>query len=193
MAAFAELSARRHLSRVAAVGILALVLAAVVFGGLMPVLDELRSGQARIAALRDQLSTMRQLAAARDELAGQKAELDARRKKNGLLLAAGSEALAAATLQNMVKTAVARAGGELRTTQSLPATGDAGMRRMTVRAHLSTDTEGLRVFLHAVEGGAPILFVEDLDVRARAGGPQDAAAPPVLDVRVDLAGWLGGE
>ncbi|MEW5728389.1 MAG: type II secretion system protein GspM [Pseudomonadota bacterium] len=193
MAAFVELSRQRHLSRLVAVGILALLLATLVFGVLVPLMDGLRSRHARIAALRDQLSTVRQLAAARDELTRQKAELEARRKKSGLLLAAGSEALAAATLQNMVKTAVARAGGELRTTQSLPATGEAGMRRMAVRAHLSTDMDGLRAFLHAVEGGAPILFVEDLDIRARASGPQDAVTAPVLDVRIDLVGLLGGE
>lgn len=193
MAVTSIFAASRHAPRLIAVGILSLVLAVPVFGLLLPAMDALEARRARVATLEGQVARLRALAGAREGLLKQSTDLAARRGNSGLLLNAGSEAAAAASLQNIVKTAVARAGGDLRSTQSLPAADDSGVRRMTVRAHLSTEIEGLRVFLHAIESGAPLLFVDDLDIRARSGAQRDEEGAVLLDVRIDLAGYLGGK
>ncbi|HSV28130.1 MAG TPA: type II secretion system protein GspM [Candidatus Omnitrophota bacterium] len=184
---------QRLAGRLGAVGVLAALVCVPVFGLMMPVLDHHAGQQERIALLESQLARLKAAAAQREDLKRQQAELAARRGKSGLLLTGGSEALATATLQNMIKTAVARAGGELRSTQALPVTAGQGARRLTVRALLSTDVEGLRTFLHAIEAGRPLLFVDDLDVRARPGGRDDDGDRVALEIRVDVTGYLGGE
>lgn len=184
----------RHLSRLGAIGLLALLVSLPAFGLIMPVVALHQTQRDQAAMLEGQLARLGALAAARDDLRRQQADLAVRRGKSGLLLTGGSEALATANLQNTVKTAVALAKGELRSTQALPVTVDQGARRLTVRALLSTDIEGLRTFVHVIETGRPMLFIDDLDIRARSAGRAGEEAEKVaLEVRVDVTGYLGGE
>lgn len=178
------------IARLTALALLLAVLALPWLGVVQPLLDAHAAGEGEIAALTVTAGRLTALAATRDELMRQKQALAARRDSGGLLLAGASEALAAAALQNIIKTALIRAGGELRSTQPLATAEDKGFRRISVRALLTTDTDGLRILLHAVDAARPLLFVDSLEVRGRAvshsiGEPDE----PQLDIRLDVTGF----
>lgn len=176
-------------SRLAALALLLAVVVLPYLAVVAPLLAAHAGREAELAELEDKAARLAGLAAARDELARQRDELAARRAQGGLLLSGASEALAAAALQNTLKAAVARAGGELRSTQALAVSEDKGFRRIAVRALLATDAEGLRTLLHAVESARPALVVVGLEVRGRARMAE--GDEPRLDVRIDVAGHLG--
>lgn len=178
------------ISRLAAL-VLVLALPVLSWLGLaVPLLAAHAESEREIAELTAKTDRLAALAATREDLTRQKEALAARRQHGGLLLAGASEALAAAALQNTIKTAVARAGGELRSTQPLTTSEEKGFRRISVRALLSTDGEGLRILLHAIDSARPLLVVETLEVRGRAvsrqgGEPEE----PQLDIRIDVTGF----
>lgn len=177
--------------RLAAVALLLAVPTLPYLALVRPVLDAHAARAAEIATLETKAMRLGAMAAVKAELARQRDALAARRDQGDLLLSGASEALAAAALQNSLKAAVARAGGELRSTQALAVTEEKGFRRIAVRALLATDAEGLRTLLHAVESARPPLFVDGLEVRGRAR-TGESEEEPRLDIRIDVFGYAGG-
>jgi general secretion pathway protein M len=91
---------------------------------------------------------------------------DARRRDAAApyYLAEQGAALARAELQGLVKRAVEEAGGELLSTQGLPAQKDE--REIAVRVRARGDARALQGMLYALEGTLPVLFVRTLSVDA---------------------------
>lgn len=177
-------------SRLAALALLLAALALPYAVIVAPLLSAHAAREDEFAALETQIARLAALAAMADALASQRDELAARRDSAGLLLEGGSDALAAAALQNLLKAAVAGADGELRSTQALTAVEHQGFRRIAARAVLVTDSAGLRALLHAVDSARPPLTVAALEVRGLARSHTDEA--PRLDVRIDVFGHAGG-
>jgi general secretion pathway protein M len=107
-----------------------------------------------------------------------------------------SDALAAAQLQDRVKSVIEGAGGELRSTQILPAVavaGDAGIRRAALRVQFAVTIAGLAETLYELESGQPYLLIEQLTVREqrtrrrRRDEPESEAS---LDISLELSGYL---
>lgn len=181
------------LRRGAALAVLALLLAAPIIGVVLPLHDRLTRAQREAEELSSSLARYRRLAGERGDLARQLDLLTGRgQQSGGAYLRGGSDAVVAATLQNMVKAAVARGRGDLRSTQTLPESKEGGFRRIGVRAMLAADLAGVQAILQALEGGRPLLFVDSLDIRARAGPRQPDDTEPVLEVRFDVYGYLAG-
>lgn len=176
--------------RLAAVALLLVVPALPFLAVVRPLLDAHAERADQIAELETKAQRLGAVAAAGAELTRQREALAERRDQGGLLLSGASEALAAAALQNTLKAAAARAGGDLRSTQALAVTEEKGFRRIAVRALLASDAEGLRTLLHAVESARPPLFVDGLEVRGRARTSD--AEEPRLDIRIDIFGYAGG-
>ncbi len=91
----------------------------------------------------------------------------ARQIQSGIFVSGSTDALAAANLQNSIGTLVTRAGGELRSVQSLPVENSDGLRRIKIRFQLITNVHGLRQILHELETGQPLLFIDEFKVRTR--------------------------
>ena len=114
------------------------------------------------------------------------------------MLSGGGDALAAADLQNRLGKIAAANGIVLRSTQILPPQEEEGFRRIAVRVALEGDTGALLKILHGLETAPTLLFVDNLEIRARSGGrvrraPAGAPAPQVLLlIRFDLAGYIAG-
>lgn len=103
-----------------------------------------------------------------------------------LLLPAGSEAQAAATLVGFVTSVVEGAGGSVTALQPRAAEGkDEGT--ILLRAQFAADLQALQAALHAIEAAKPLLLVEALLIRARrtANSPD----PAKLDVTLDLLAY----
>ena len=87
-----------------------------------------------------------------------------------------SVALASAELQGLVKHAVAQGKGELISMQVVSAPKQdlsaqrQDAREVTLRVRMRGDVSALQRMLHALEGGLPILFVNQLSIDAASGG-----------------------
>lgn len=149
---------------------------------------------ARTAAQRLRAAVERTEAVER-KLAQLKAEL-ARLKEHQTsavgFIAGANESLAAAELQNRIKTSVERAKGELRSTQPLQARDEGLFRRVSVRGQIAVKLSALQRVCYELESSTPFLFLDNIEARTPATYMINPAASedPVLDVRFDLYGFM---
>ncbi len=148
------------------------------------VVDQLMSAEARYEAIgREGPAIAKQLDAVR-----------AQSKAAAGYLHGANETLVAAELQDRLKTAVSRTGGQLKSTQVVTSAETAKSHRIVVRGTMAVTLASLQRVLYEIESGTPYLFVENLDIHPltspRAGDP---AAAALLDVRLDVYGYMGGE
>ena len=127
-----------------------------------------QDGETSIEQSKELLQRYEALAEQRSLLADHLAKQQKRAGSTAGYLTGPSDALAAAQLQDRVKSVVEAAGGELRSTQILPATaleGDLGFRRATLRVRFIVTIEGLETTLYELETGQPYLIIDDVTVR----------------------------
>jgi general secretion pathway protein M len=182
------------LSRALALGLLGAVLIGAYVLVIAPVIGLYRETDDAIETAETLLQRHRALAAQRSELS---ARLDEEKEQAAAVAGylEGSDALAAAQLQDRVKGVVEAAGGELCSTQILPAEAvDAspGTRRATLRVQMVVAIDGLAEILYDLESGQPYVLIDELAVRSqrerrRGGGPE---APTLLDVSLQLSGFV---
>jgi general secretion pathway protein M len=141
---------------------------------LRPVIERGRASVHDTAALRIELQRLKQ-----------------RPHATGGLLAGTNEPIAAAQLQERLKTAVDHVSGDLRSTQVLQARDDGAFRRVTVKAQLSVDLPALQHVVYELEAAMPYLFLDDVEIAqrpaARGSQPGD---DPLLDVSLELSGYM---
>lgn len=116
--------------------------------------------------------------------------------QSGVYVPGGTDALAAARLQEIVNSRVESNGGQVRSVQILPAQEDGDFRRVGVRIQMTASITAIARILYAFEGGDTYLFVDNLEIsnrqsRRRADGGQDV--DPELLVRLDLTGYVRPE
>ena len=108
-----------------------------------------------------------------------------------------SDALAAAELQDRVKSVIEGAGGELRSTQILPAgtvEGIAVIRRAALRVQFDATIENLAEILYELESGEPYLLIDQLSVRdQRTRRRNEAETEAPLYISFELSGYLHAE
>ena len=76
--------------------------------------------------------------------------------------------LAATALQQQVKTIAESHGGRLASTQVLPVSEEGAFNRVAIRVQiLVTEVEALQQTLHALESATPLLFIDNVQMRAR--------------------------
>jgi general secretion pathway protein M len=179
-----------------------LLLALVMFGAYLFLVEPLVVGYDAIDRgiddAQDQLAHFDRLAAMRPAVAQQLQQVDSQQNTQGYYLSGGTDALAAAALQDRINALVADNGGTLRSTQPMPGVEEQGFRRITLKVQLTATTEELFDTLYELESGAPILFVDDLDIQSRIerrqtsdkAGANESQATPLLVVAFDLSGYL---
>jgi general secretion pathway protein M len=186
------------LSRTLAIVLLGIALLGAYRLIIAPLVIAYRDGQSRIAQAKELLQRYEALAEQRSLLADRLAEQQERAASAAGYLTGPSDALAAAELQDRVKSVVEGAGGELRSTQILPAEeleADLDFRRTTLRVHFVVTIEGLEETLYELETGQPYLIIDDVTVRQerarrRRNQPRDQ---PRLDVSLELFGYVREE
>jgi general secretion pathway protein M len=175
------------------------LLGAALLGGyrliLAPVLTTYEDAEQKIAQSRALLQRYLALAEQRQMLLERLAELQKRARSTTGYLEGTNDALAAAQLQDRVKSVVEAARGELRSTQILPAKpvdADPSIRRAGLRVQFVVTIEGLAETLYTLETGQPYLLIDGMTVREqRARRTRDEpGTEPMLDVSVELYGYL---
>jgi general secretion pathway protein M len=186
------------LSRTLAVVLLGIALLGAYRLIIAPLVIAYRDGQSRIEQAKELLQRYEALAEQRSLLADRLAEQQERAASAAGYLTGPSDALAAAELQDRVKSVVEGAGGELRSTQILPAEeleADLDFRRTTLRVQFVVTIDGLEETLYELETGQPYLIIDDVTVRQerarrRRNEPRDQSR---LDVSLELFGYVREE
>lgn len=183
----------RATRRVAAVGLLALVLAFAALTTVVPL-------AARVAELRDQIEMERTLLGRLTVVAARKTKMSEYEQvgraaiESGAYLKGDSEALMAAGLQTSLAQLAAATRVRFNSTRALPPRERDAMRFIGVSLQFRAEIEQLRAFLFRIESHRPFLFVEGLQVRPVSPFSQsDAKLHGLLDVRLDAFGVLPGK
>lgn len=182
-------------SRALALALLAVLLLAGYALVVAPVLAAYRDTGQAIQEAQDLLQRYRALADERTQLTEELAALEERAAQAGGYLEGSTDALAAVELQDRVRRIIEGAGGQLQSTQILPASAidaTAPVRRAALRIQLEIAVKGLQSVLYELETGQPYLFVTELTVRQRrtrrrANTPEEE---PVLDVSFEVFGYV---
>ncbi len=103
------------------------------------------------------------------------------------LLDGSTDAVAGATLQQLVQDMASHAGATLSSTETLPAEAVAAYRRIGVRVALSVQWGVLVQLLRAIEQASPQMLVDDLQIH---GGRQfGIATEPPLEASFTVIGF----
>ncbi len=150
-----------------------------------------------IAEQTSQLARFRNLATHRPDLEAELQQVGEAADRSRYYIRASTPAVGAAALQKQAKRIIDTHRGKLVSTQALPVQDDGKAVRIAIRVRMSIGPEALADVLHALEAGRPLLFIENLSIRARSArrGRQRRPSTAVasnLDVRYDLAGYMRG-
>lgn len=177
------------LRRTAALALLFAAVFAVYTLGVDPFVSAYSGNTETAAQLQSALQKYRQLAARLPEITRTLEDMRARQSAQQGYLPGANEAVAAATLQDRLKSLIAREGGKLQSTQALSQTKVAGQpQRVGVRARMVMQLSELQAVVYRLESTTPVLFVENLSIRAVTAGTAEAG---LLDVNLDVVGYLG--
>lgn len=184
---------QRVASRLAAAGLLALLVAAIWFMGVRPLIDHVESLDDSIERTATLLARTRAIARQRGETQRDLDQVRADPRISAVVMKAPTLQLAAAELQERIKRWVETAGGGLRSAQVLPARDEGGFRRVVLRVTLDIDVEGLQRTFHAIETAAPYLILDNVEIRGRQLRVAAAGRrAPDLSVAFDVVGFMPG-
>jgi general secretion pathway protein M len=178
--------ASQFTQRVAAVGLL--LLAALLLFALVarPLWARYAANVEAIESLEDNVvrfeAIAKQQAAVENELRRLEDALDL----GALTFQASSATLAAADLQERVKSAVQQAGGSLTSTQVLEPEPLGEFERVSVNVRMTGPTPALQKSLYALESALPLLVVDDLLVVSRRAARRKRGQTVVQQDRLDV-------
>lgn len=152
-----------------AVGLLLLVVSAVVFAVLLPLASAALSYRDEKNDLLFRLQRQQTIAGREAQVAQQLELIKQQFLEQGYFSSSSTEALASAELQNIVKTAVADAGGQLTSTQGLPGKSTDGFLRVAVKVRMTGSMEAMVGVLHSIETAVPLLIIDQLDINPVRG------------------------
>ena len=153
----------------------------------------------RLEQQQGRLEQLERMAASREPIQQLIAKIQQDRNITAQYLPQSAPPLAAADLQQRVKAVVEAAGGTLRSTQALPPVEEGNAVKVAVNATVSGDTEILQKILYDLESQTPLLFVDNLEVSARAvrqrlpNGRLAGYTRVQLNIQFEISGYLRKE
>lgn len=182
-------------NRLLALGLLLLTLGLVYLIVVRPLWSAYHSNQEQIADYREDIARFERIAAKQPALEQQVQELTRQRKLVRYTLGAQSPTLAAAALQDRVKSIVEENGGRLTSTRILPVSDVGPFFQVAVNVQMRVSTKALQDVLYGLEGGAPYLLVENLTILSRGNRVyrRTGSTSAELDVRFDLSGLMSNK
>lgn len=183
-------------SRVLAVAILILALAALYALVVWPLLSQHRAYDEAIADLSYRLGQYRRIAVQGAGLEEALARVEQRQAASSYYLKSTKAALASAELQQHVKAQVDAHAGELVSSQVVPTESEEPFPSVALRVHMRGDIRTLRAVLHALEASSPIVFLDEVFITQAARRRQrrgEEAEPNPLDIRFKVTGYTRQE
>ena len=173
----------KSLSRAVALGLVALALGLAALAAIAPF--------ARMAAVGGEMAAVTERIVQQERLLRAAARRPAHAARD-MLVGGETSGLAGAELQRIVTELARRTGMSLRSTHVAPTKREADLAAIGVEVSLQGQTEGLRAFIHAIETGTPVLFIETLAIRS-VPSYQPTPQPVSLDVTLRVRGYGAGK
>lgn len=179
------------MSRIAAIGLLALV----VFGAwaaiVAPVIDSRENAKLELRQLELLRAGFSRSLRDRAYLEAQVINLRERRDWQSFSFEGASAALVGAQIQTVVRELVAQSGSELRTTANLPVVSTAGYQKLGLRIELRASLQSVAQLLREMETHVPFLFIEGISLRGEERAAREGTVRDVLlSVRLDVSAFM---
>lgn len=179
--------ARRAVALAILVGVLVIVWSLAVW----PLIRLAGDRQADIAVLSGRLNHLHALIARKPGLDRRLHVVQARLVKEGGFWTGASAPAIAAEVQDRLRAVVAASGGRIKSASEASEAAERGFRKITVRFRIEGTLDTLQRTLGAIDTTRPSLFVDRFIVSAPAS-PSDGSHPPILDLDLDVAGYMRG-
>jgi Tfp pilus assembly protein PilO len=178
--------------RILAVLLLLVFLTVIVRVLVVPIWTTYFDNRDAIAQNEDNIARYSRLSAQVDALQLAVGELQQNDDLARFVLAQESEPLAAAALQERVKSVVTSSGGTLTSTQVLPTVSDQGFKRIIVNVRMAVSVDALQRVLYTLESDLPYLLADDIVILSRGARrrQRNKQAADRLDVRFNLYGYM---
>jgi hypothetical protein len=179
-------------NRLLALGLLFLALGLLYLTIVHPLWRAYDANHEEIGHNQDSIARFETIAAKQAALEERVRQLRRQRKLVRYTLDAQSPTLAAAVLQERVKSIVEENGGRLTSTRILPVSNVGPFFRVAVNVQMRVSIKALQDVLYGLENGAPYLLVENLTIlsRGRRRYRRSRNTTAELDVRFDLSGLM---
>jgi general secretion pathway protein M len=167
----------RSLQSTIAVALLFLAIAVLGAAAAAPYIQLARI-DSEIAAQEAELTKLRRDHADEASLREENANLISSGQSATLLLEGETIGIAGATLQRLIADLVVAHNGTASSLQVLPPATEDDLVRISLSLSLSVGIDGLQGFLHALETGQPLIFIDD--IRVRSGQSEFSVPDPHL-------------
>lgn len=152
-----------------ALGLLALVLLVFVLLVVMPIISKALELNESKHALAFRLQQYQRVLATKDAVAENLEQIKQAYSEQGYLNSRETSALASAEMQEFIKKTIVEAGGQLSSTQVLPVSTKNEFTRITISVRMTGNSEALRSVLYNIETSAPLIVIDQIDVRPMRG------------------------
>ena len=176
-----------------AVAILAVFVGVVLLVTVLPVWSANAKYQADIDRIQKQLSALRADAAADEKLQPRFEHLRQSQLSDGHYLKSGTEAVAAAELQRIVKRITGKNGTEILSIQILPSSQEEDFVRVALKVRVRGMLTGIVQSFYDIESNATFLFMDNASIRdsARRRSIRQSASNR-FDADFDLIAYMPG-
>lgn len=186
-----------HHDRLLAVSLLLVALLAIYGLIARPLMNRYQYYQSQMESLLDRLQRFERMLGSRQDLEAQIQHIRQDNSFDDYYLKPQSPTLAATDMQQQMKSVVDANAGQVVSTQVLATTQEGNFTRVGINVHLIGDTKVLQKVIYALETMRPWLFIDNLQVRARAirqrGRDNQLESSVQLAIQFDLFGYLRGE
>lgn len=184
---------KRH-RRWLALALLGAVVLLFVFSVIVPIAGVFRENRESIEELEFRLQRYLKIIRSKEELLDRAEEVRAQIAEEGYFSMRETAALASADMQKMIKEIVAKAGGQLTSTQVVPVQEGEEFPRIAIKVRISGSIDVLREVLYEVESARPLLIVENLNIQPIRGVrnrlTRQLEPSDQLNVTLDMAGFM---
>lgn len=111
----------------------------------------------------------------------------------GRFLERDTPALASADLSQLVQDTVSKQGGQILSTQVVPARLEGGFTRVGIKVRIQAHLEALQKVLYVLESSQPVLILDNVQMRPiqqRRRGRDQQTAIELMDVSFEVIGFM---
>jgi general secretion pathway protein M len=177
-----------------AVALLTVLIGAVLLVTVLPVWSANATYQTRIDQIQEQLQELRADAAAGENLRPRFEQLRQSQLSDGHYLKSGTEAVAAAELQRIVKHIAGNNGTQVLSTQILPSSQEEDFVRVALKVRMRGTLTGIVGSIYDIESNATFLFMDKVSIRDSARRRSiSQRISNQFDTDFDLIAYMPGE
>ncbi|MDO9162530.1 MAG: type II secretion system protein GspM [Methylococcaceae bacterium] len=152
-----------------ALGLLVLVVLVFSLVVVMPIINKGLELNESKQALAFRLQQYERVLATQAQVAANVEQIKQAYAEQGYLNSQQTSALASAELQEFIKKTIVEAGGQLSSTQVLPVSTKGEFTRITISVRMTGSSEVLRTVLYNIETTAPLIVIDQIDIRPMRG------------------------